>query len=187
MAAILQYSVRANPGPLDVGGFTLANFTAMLKPLYAARVRRYGMAVPADDRRHQPSCSGYPLAYALVRSTNATVKSFILICDRHAPLSGEVVRTYSWIVVLGSNGFVNRFLVKLGIIAQPLHALYRNRRYHCARALSRCRSSSSRRLQPSLAIDPDRREGAEQPWRRPVTDFLHRDIAALRPRYASPA
>ncbi len=36
MAAILQYSVRAHiPGSLDVGGFTLANFHAMLRPLYA--------------------------------------------------------------------------------------------------------------------------------------------------------
>ena len=36
MAAVLQYSLRAHiPGSLDVGGLTLANFTALLKPLYA--------------------------------------------------------------------------------------------------------------------------------------------------------
>ena len=35
MAAVLQYSVRAHiPGSLEVGGFTLENFTAMLRPLY---------------------------------------------------------------------------------------------------------------------------------------------------------
>ena len=28
---------------------------------------------------------------------------------------GEVVRTYSWIVVLGNNGFINSVLLKLGI------------------------------------------------------------------------
>ena len=36
MAAVLQYSLRAYvPGSLEAGGFTLENFTALLKPLYA--------------------------------------------------------------------------------------------------------------------------------------------------------
>ena len=36
MVAILQYSVRKHiPGSLEVGGLTFANFTAMLRPLYA--------------------------------------------------------------------------------------------------------------------------------------------------------
>ena len=36
LAAVMQYSVRAYmPGSLDPGGFTLANFTALTKPLYA--------------------------------------------------------------------------------------------------------------------------------------------------------
>jgi putative spermidine/putrescine transport system permease protein len=34
------------------------------------------------------------------------------------------VRTYSWIVVLGNNGFVNSVLLKAGIIAQPLQLLF---------------------------------------------------------------
>ena len=33
---------------------------------------------------------------------------------------GEVVRTYSWIVVLGNSGFVNSVLLKLHIIDHPL-------------------------------------------------------------------
>ena len=35
---------------------------------------------------------------------------------------GEVVRTYSWIVVLGNNGFINTVLLKLGMIEQPTPA-----------------------------------------------------------------
>src|ERR1035441_2043217 len=36
LAAVLQFSLRAYvPGSLDPGGFTLANFTDLLKPLYA--------------------------------------------------------------------------------------------------------------------------------------------------------
>ncbi len=41
---------------------------------------------------------------------NLTVKSFILIVTVTPLFLGEVVRTYSWIVVLGNNGFVNSVL-----------------------------------------------------------------------------
>ena len=36
LAAVMQYSLRAYvPGSLEPGGFTLANFAALLRPLYA--------------------------------------------------------------------------------------------------------------------------------------------------------
>ena len=37
---------------------------------------------------------------------------------------GEVVRTYSWIVVLGNNGFLNAVLLKSGLIEQPLQLMF---------------------------------------------------------------
>lgn len=123
MAAVLQYSVRAYiPGSLDVGGFTLANFTAMLRPLYA---RVFLDTVWLCLLTAAISLVlAYPLAYALVRSSNIAVKSFILVVTVTPLFLGEVVRTYSWIVVLGNNGFVNSLLLHLGIIAQPLQLLF---------------------------------------------------------------
>jgi len=59
---------------------------------------------------------GYPLAYALVRARSAIVKSIILIIVVTPLFLGEVVRTYSWIVVLGNSGFVNSVLLKLGVM-----------------------------------------------------------------------
>src|SRR5947207_14172103 len=36
LAAVMQYSLRAYvPGSLEAGGFTLANFAALMKPLYS--------------------------------------------------------------------------------------------------------------------------------------------------------
>ena len=123
MVAVLQYSIRAHiPGSLDVGGFTLANFTAMLRPLYA---RVFLDTVWLCLLTAAISLVlAYPLAYALVRSSNVAVKSFILIVTVTPLFLGEVVRTYSWIVVLGNNGFVNSLLLQLGIIAQPLQLLF---------------------------------------------------------------
>jgi putative spermidine/putrescine transport system permease protein len=123
MAAVLQYSLRAYvPGSLDVGGFTLANFTDLLKPLYAR--------VFVDTvwicflTAFFTLIVGYPLAYALVRVQNVFVKSAILVTVITPLFLGEVVRTYSWITVLGNNGFLNAMLLKLGVIEQPLQMMF---------------------------------------------------------------
>jgi len=123
MAAVLQYSVRAFvPGSLEPGGFTLANFADLLKPLYARvfvdtvwicfLTAVFTLVV------------GYPLAYALVRVRNRFAKAFILITVITPLFLGEVVRTYSWIIVLGNNGFINSMLLKLGLIAQPIQFMF---------------------------------------------------------------
>jgi len=123
MAAVLQYSVRTPiPGSLEPGGFTLANFAALMKPLYAR--------VFADTvwicflTAFFTLIVGYPLAYALVHVQNKLVKSFILIVVVTPLFLGEVVRTYAWIVVLGSNGFINSVLLKLGVVAQPVQFMF---------------------------------------------------------------
>jgi putative spermidine/putrescine transport system permease protein len=67
---------------------------------------------------------GYPLAYALVRSPSALIRSTILVIVVTPLFLGEVVRTYSWIVVLGNNGFVNSVLIGLGLIRQPLQLMF---------------------------------------------------------------
>jgi len=123
MAAVLQYSVRTFvPGSLEPGGFTLENFADLLKPLYARvfvdtvwicfLTAVFTLVV------------GYPLAYALVHVRNRFAKAFILITVITPLFLGEVVRTYSWIIVLGNNGFINSMLLKLGLISQPIQFMF---------------------------------------------------------------
>jgi ABC-type Fe3+ transport system permease subunit len=106
MAAVFQFSLRAYvPGSLEPGGFTLANFAGLLKPLYG-RVFFDTVWICFVTA----ACTlviGYPVAYALVRAKSAVLKSAILIVVVTPLFLGEVVRTYSWIVVLGNNGFLN--------------------------------------------------------------------------------
>jgi ABC-type spermidine/putrescine transport system permease subunit I len=66
---------------------------------------------------------GYPLAYAL---TTARGFSFVLIiCAILLPyFTSVVVRTYSWMVLLGRNGLINQTLIKTGIIGAPLDLMY---------------------------------------------------------------
>jgi putative spermidine/putrescine transport system permease protein len=123
MAAVLQYSVLAFiPGSLEPGGFTLENFTTLMKPLYA-RVFIDTVWI-CFLTAFFALIVGYPLAYALVHAQSKLAKSFILVTVVTPLFLGEVVRTYSWIIVLGNNGFINSVLLKLGVIAQPLQFMF---------------------------------------------------------------
>jgi len=123
MAAVLQYSVRAFiPGSLEPGGLTAANFVALLKPLYAW--------VFVDTvwicflTAFFTLLVGYPLAYALVHARSRIIKSVLLIIVVTPLFLGEVVRTYSWIIVLGNNGFINTVLLKLGLVDRPVQLMF---------------------------------------------------------------
>lgn len=62
---------------------------------------------------------GYPLAYILSRTRSAWrgVLLFLVV----APLmTGVIVRTYGWIVLMGSEGLINRVLVWTGLVDRPL-------------------------------------------------------------------
>ena len=123
MAAVLQFSFRAYvPGSLEPGGFTLANFADLLKPLYA-RVFLDTVWI-CFLTAISTLIVGYPLAYALVRTQNAILKSTLLVIVVTPLFLGEVVRTYSWIIVLGNNGFINSVLVNLGVVKQPVQFMF---------------------------------------------------------------
>jgi putative spermidine/putrescine transport system permease protein len=47
----------------------------------------------------------YPLAYALVRTRSSALRSLILVASVTPLFLGEVVRTYSWMIVLGNRAF----------------------------------------------------------------------------------
>ncbi len=123
LAAVMQYSLRAYvPGSLEAGGFTLANFAALMKPLYAQVF--LDTAWICFLTAFYTLILGYPLAYALVHTEKVALKSAILVITVTPLFLGEVVRTYSWIVVLGNNGFLNSMLLKSGLIDQPLQFMF---------------------------------------------------------------
>lgn len=123
MAAVLQYSFRAFiPGSLEPGGFTFANFTALLQPLYA-RVFLDTVWI-CFLTAFFTLLVGYPVAYALVHLRNVLLKSVILVIVVTPLFLGEVVRTYSWIIVLGNSGFINTVLLKIGLIDTPLQFMF---------------------------------------------------------------
>ena len=66
---------------------------------------------------------GYPVAYFLATTTRFwTAVGFVCVI---LPLwTSILVRTYAWMVLLGRNGVVNRLLLDLGLVREPLPLLY---------------------------------------------------------------
>ena len=67
--------------------------------------------------------ASFPVAYYLARTESPHRRFYLYLLI--APLMlGVVVRSFSWMIVLGSNGLVNRLLLWLGVVHQPLGLLY---------------------------------------------------------------
>ena len=123
MGAIIQYSFRKHiPGSLDVGPVTLENFERLAHPLY--------FSVYLDTLLLSLYTSvftlvlGYPLAYVMVRARSRWIKSTVLIVSIVPLFTGEIVRTYAWLNVLGHNGFINSLLLGTGLLDRPLQMMF---------------------------------------------------------------
>lgn len=121
--AIVQYSLRAHvPGSLDPGGFTFENFTTLWKSAYGqAFVTTVMLCVWTALFTLM---IGYPLAYAMVRAKSAALRSAVLLISLTPLFLGEIVRTYSWMIVLGNRGFVNAILTQSGLIDRPIDFMF---------------------------------------------------------------
>ena len=66
---------------------------------------------------------GYPIAYYLARSTSRW-RHYVFIVIFVPLLFSIVIRTFGWIVLLGSNGLLNSLLVQIGLLNEPFVWLY---------------------------------------------------------------
>lgn len=116
-------SVHPSLGPAQVGtGFTAENYLRFFgDSLY--------WGVMADTMLMALvvvlSCAvlGYPLAYTLARSTSKW-RGVITFTVLSPLLISAIIRNLGWIPALGRNGFVNKTLLQLKLIDEPLALLY---------------------------------------------------------------
>ncbi|WP_068118893.1 ABC transporter permease [Tropicimonas marinistellae] len=66
---------------------------------------------------------GFITAWVVARAP-ARAKSLLIIAAVFPLLTGVVVRSFAWLVILGKNGILNDFLLWSGLIAEPLSMLY---------------------------------------------------------------
>ncbi len=103
-----------------VAALGLQNYVALAQPLYVgvlARTFKIALIVTAVS-----ALVGYPVAYFL--SLKVKRYRILLLTLIVLPLwTSYLVRTFAWMLVLGSNGVINFFLLKLGSVDQPVRWL----------------------------------------------------------------
>jgi putative spermidine/putrescine transport system permease protein len=123
MATMIAYSFgRSAPGHLYIPAFTLDNYLALFStPVYVnvmLRTLKLGLIVTA-----LALILGYPYAYLMARG-QPWLRSVLLIAVLLPLLVSVVVRTYGWMVVLGLEGPVNKLLLALGVVGDPVKFLF---------------------------------------------------------------
>lgn len=68
-------------------------------------------------------CLGYPVAYLLATS-GSRIRTGVLLLVIVPYWLDYIVRSYSWMVLLGRMGLVNRTLIEWNLISEPLPILY---------------------------------------------------------------
>jgi spermidine/putrescine transport system permease protein len=101
--------------------FTWENYTRTIDPLYLKILwRSFGVAL------FTTLCCllcGYPLAYFIAFAPGKWKHLLIMLLI--IPFwTNFLIRTYAWIAILQEQGIMNRALLKLGLIQEPLQLLY---------------------------------------------------------------
>jgi len=65
----------------------------------------------------------YPIAYTLT-VTSGKLRGAILLCILVPYWVDIIVRSFSWLIMLGDNGLINKALIGLGLVGEPLALLY---------------------------------------------------------------
>ncbi len=123
MATIVVYSLgRSAPGYLYIPDVSLHNYAALFTtPVYfTVMLRTLKLSLITTVLA---LVWGYPFAYLLARG-RPWLRSALLIAVLLPWLISVVVRTYGWMVLLGTDGPVNKLLLGLGLISAPVKLLY---------------------------------------------------------------
>jgi ABC-type spermidine/putrescine transport system permease subunit I len=104
------------------GAFTLAYYQDLFaSPLYVdVMLTTFNISVLVTAAA---LLLGYPVAYALA-TAGARVRATLLLLVILPYWLDYIVRSYSWMVLLGRMGLVNRALMDLGLTAEPVSILY---------------------------------------------------------------
>jgi putative spermidine/putrescine transport system permease protein len=101
LGALLQWSVREFiPGQLEPGGLSLANFRAVASAQYLGYI--WDTVLLSAATTALTLVVSYPVAYALARTPSRRVRSWLLVLTLAPFFTGAVVRTYAWLLVLGT-------------------------------------------------------------------------------------
>lgn len=105
-----------------VSGFSVSRYVAFFKDPYSMSVyyRTLKLSLIATIFS---VLLGFPTSYYISRAKKS-VKGLFIIFAVFPLLTSAVVRSFSWMVILGKKGIINNFLINIGLIHKPLELLY---------------------------------------------------------------
>ena len=120
LVVLLSFMARGPYGNV-IYRLNLDNYIRLFDPLYL-RILGYSLSTAALTTLFT-ILIGYPLAYYIARvpvQQRSTLLFLILV-----PFwTNFIIRIYAWIMILRTEGLLNTFLFKLGLIQAPLDILY---------------------------------------------------------------
>lgn len=120
LVVILSFMTRGPYGNV-IYRLNLENYHRLLDPLYL-RILGYSITT-AGLTMILTIIIGYPLAYYIAR-VSPRHRSILLFLVLVPFWTNFIIRIYAWIMILRTEGFLNSFLLNLGIIKAPLEILY---------------------------------------------------------------
>jgi spermidine/putrescine transport system permease protein len=118
----VSFLTRGTYGGIDFT-FTLNNYVRIMDPLYVNIL--WNSLIISFFCTVLCLVFGYPFAYFVARSL-IKYRSMLLMLIIVPFWTNSLIRTYAWIILLRTEGVINSYLMKLGIIAEPLALMYNN-------------------------------------------------------------
>ena len=116
----LSFATRGD-GSSVVWSFTLDNYRKVGEPVYLQSfVQSFQLAFTSTGLI---ILLGYPFGYYMAKLSPKWKKRMMLLIMVPFWIS-SLIRMYGWIIILQAKGVLNRILMKLGILEEPLKILY---------------------------------------------------------------
>lgn len=103
--------------------FTLSNYTDIFNPLYL-KIFIYSLAVSAIVTIISILIA-YPYAYFVAKKPQIT-RTVLLMFVMIPFLTNSLIRTYGWMILIRSEGIINKILLSIHLIKQPINLIYTN-------------------------------------------------------------
>ncbi len=102
--------------------FTTNNFSLIFDDLYYKTIARTFIV----SLLNAVLCllAGYPLAFYISTRSSTRFKNALLILTLLPFWTNFLIRTFSWMMILGNEGLINSMLIKLHLIDHPLELLF---------------------------------------------------------------
>lgn len=105
----------------EEGSFSLVNYFTLMESTYFKQVFWRSIRLSLISTA---ACAvlGFPTAYYI--SKYSKNKGMLMALAVFPMFTSPVIRSFSWMVLLGKKGIVNEILVGLGVVAKPISLLY---------------------------------------------------------------